>query len=185
MWGGYYGGWDGVARGRWAELWREMTWPSGGGGNDAGRSLKKARWESRTIVFIDESRLSQRPHRCRTWSVRGQTPVLQYHLNWKTLSAIAKVSGWNFYFRFYPGPIRSAQVVHFLSHLMRQVSWNAADYLRWVEEPPKREGADFVREHNARLWWRFYPPTLRSSILKTTARATPDKLSLARGPDLS
>ena len=25
----------------------------------------------------------------RTWSPRGQTPVLQYHFNWKTLSAYA------------------------------------------------------------------------------------------------
>jgi hypothetical protein len=47
---------------------------------------KKAENESRTIVFIDESGLSQRPHRCRTCAPRGQTPVLQYHFNWKMLS---------------------------------------------------------------------------------------------------
>ena len=46
---------------------------------------KKAKNEGRTIVFIDESGLSQRPHRCRTWAPRGQTPVLQYNFNWKTL----------------------------------------------------------------------------------------------------
>jgi hypothetical protein len=49
-------------------------------------------------VFIDESGLSQRPHRCRTWSPRGQTPVLQYSFNWKKLSAIAGITWWNFYF---------------------------------------------------------------------------------------
>ena len=38
---------------------------------------KKAKNEGRTIVFIDESGLSERPHRCRTWAPRGQTPVLQ------------------------------------------------------------------------------------------------------------
>jgi hypothetical protein len=47
---------------------------------------KKAENEGRTIVFIDESGLSQRPHRCRTWAPRGPTPVLQYHFNWKMLS---------------------------------------------------------------------------------------------------
>jgi hypothetical protein len=47
---------------------------------------KKAKNEGRMIV--DESGLSQRPHRCRTWAPRGQTPVLQYHFNWKMLSAI-------------------------------------------------------------------------------------------------
>src|SRR6266487_5485114 len=53
---------------------------------------KKAKNEGRTIVFIDESGLSERPHRCRTWAPRGQTPVLQYHFNWKMRSAIAGVT---------------------------------------------------------------------------------------------
>jgi hypothetical protein len=68
---------------------------------------KKAKNEGRTIVFIDESGLSERPHRCRTWAPRGQTPVLQYHFNWKTLSAMAGVTWWNFYFRLFPGAIRN------------------------------------------------------------------------------
>jgi hypothetical protein len=62
---------------------------------------KKAKNEGRTIIFIDESGLSERPHRCRTWAPRGQTPVLQYHFNWKTLSAMAGVTWWNFYFRLF------------------------------------------------------------------------------------
>jgi hypothetical protein len=65
------------------------------------------------IVFVDESGLSQRPHRCRTWAPRGQTPVLQYHFNWKTLSATAGVTWWNFCFRLFPEAIRSPQVVQF------------------------------------------------------------------------
>jgi hypothetical protein len=67
------------------------------------------------IVFIDESGLSERPHRCRTWAPRGQTPVLQYHFNWKMLSAIAGVTWWNFYFRLFPGAIRSPQIIEFRS----------------------------------------------------------------------
>jgi transposase len=39
---------------------------------------KTARQQGHTIVFIYENGLSQRPHRCRTWSPRGETPVLQY-----------------------------------------------------------------------------------------------------------
>jgi hypothetical protein len=42
------------------------------------KAKKKALKESRILVFIDESGLSQRPHRCRTWAPRGQTPILQY-----------------------------------------------------------------------------------------------------------
>jgi DDE superfamily endonuclease len=82
---------------------------------------KKAKNEGRTIVFIDENGLSQRPHRCRTWAPRGQTPVLQYHFNWKMLSVIAGVTWWNFYFRPFPGAIRSRQIIEFLSHLRRHI----------------------------------------------------------------
>ena len=83
--------------------------------------VAEAKNEGRTIIFIDESGLSERPHRCRTWAPRGQTPVLQYHFNWKTLSAMAGVTWWNFYFRLFPGTIRSPQIIEFLSHLMRHI----------------------------------------------------------------
>lgn len=82
---------------------------------------KNAARQGRIIVFIDESGLSERPHRVRTWSPRGQTPVLQYHFNWKTLSAIAGITLWNFYFRLYPGSVRGPQVVDFLRQLSRHL----------------------------------------------------------------
>ena len=49
----------------------------------------------------------------RTWAPRGQTPVLQYHFNWKLLSATAGITWRNFYFRLYRGTIRTAQVLNF------------------------------------------------------------------------
>jgi hypothetical protein len=54
-----------------------------------------------------------------TWAPRGQTPVLQYHFTWKTLSAMAGITWCNFYFRLFPG--RSPQAVEFLSHLLRHI----------------------------------------------------------------
>ena len=57
----------------------------------------------------------------RTWAPRGQTPVLQYHFNWKVLSATAGITWWNFYFRLYPTTIRAPQVVDFLGHLLRHL----------------------------------------------------------------
>ena len=47
--------------------------------------------------------------------------MLQYHFNWKTLSAMAGVTWWNFYFRLFPGAIKSPQVVEFLQHLLRHL----------------------------------------------------------------
>ncbi|MGH7745353.1 MAG: transposase [Candidatus Dormibacteria bacterium] len=73
------------------------------------------------MVFLDESGLSQRPHRCRTWSRRGQTPVLPYRFNWKTLSVIVGITLGSFYFRLYPGAIRAPQIVTFLKHLLRHI----------------------------------------------------------------
>jgi transposase len=82
---------------------------------------KKAQREGRTIVFIDESGLSERPSVARTWSRRGHTPVLQHSFNWKQLSAIAGLSFWQFYFRFFPGAIRSEQIIAFVAALKRQI----------------------------------------------------------------
>jgi transposase len=57
----------------------------------------------------------------KTWAPIGQTPVLQYRFNWKQLSLIAGVTYWNFYFRFFPGAIKSPQIVAFLQALIRQI----------------------------------------------------------------
>ena len=73
------------------------------------------------IVFVDESGLSERPTRVRTWAPRGQTPVIQFHFNWKQLSMIAGLSVRQCLFRFHEGAIRSAQIVEFLKVLRRHL----------------------------------------------------------------
>lgn len=82
---------------------------------------KKAQREGRTIVFIDESGLSERPSVARTWRLRGKTPVLQHSFTWKQLSAIAGLTFNQFYFRFFPGAIRSEQIIEFLGALKQQL----------------------------------------------------------------
>src|SRR5215469_7078956 len=101
--------------------WNATSRRLGAGRSTAGRSLKKALLEGRTIVFVDESGLSERPHRVRTWAPRGQTPLLQYHFNWKVLSVAAGITWWNFYFRLYRRTIRGAEVTDFLGHLLRHL----------------------------------------------------------------
>jgi transposase len=108
-------------------------------------------------VFIDESGLSQRPHRCRTWSPRGQTPVLQYSFNWKTLSAMAGVTWWNFYFRMYPGSIRSPQVVQFLSHLIRHIPNDMLVIWDGLRSHRSRLVKDFVAQQNGRIELEYLP----------------------------
>lgn len=82
---------------------------------------KNAAKRGQTIVFVDESGLSERPTRVRTWAPRGQTPVLQYSFSWHQLSAIAGVTCWQFYFRLFAGSIKGPQIVEFLKALTRQV----------------------------------------------------------------
>lgn len=82
---------------------------------------KKALKEGRTLVFVDESGLSERPSVVRTWAPRGQTPQLRFSHAWGKLSVIAGITWWEFYFRLYRGSIRAAQAVDFLGHLRRQV----------------------------------------------------------------
>lgn len=82
---------------------------------------KKARQERRVIVLIDESGLSERPTRVRTWAPKGQTPVIQFHFNWKQLSMIAGMSFSNTYFRLHEGAIKSEQIVAFLKALIKQI----------------------------------------------------------------
>jgi len=67
---------------------------------------KKSPARGRLIAFIDESGLSERPTRVRTWAPVGQTPVIQFHFNWKHLSVIAGLTCANCVFRFHEGSIK-------------------------------------------------------------------------------
>jgi hypothetical protein len=72
---------------------------------DLARAQKKCAAERRLIVFIDESALSERPTRVRTWAPNGCTPIVQFHFNWKHVSAIAGLTRTNFLFRLYDGAV--------------------------------------------------------------------------------
>ena len=125
--------------------------------DDLARIKKKARKEGRTIVFIDESGLSTRPHRVRTWAPRGQTPVIQETFGWKSLSVIAGMTLWNFYFQIHPGSIKSEQVVEFLKALLRHlrvpllILWDGAAIHR------SKIIKDFVAGTNGRLTLESLP----------------------------
>jgi len=73
------------------------------------------------------------------------------------LSAIAGVTWWNFYFRLFPGAIRSPQIIEFLTHLLRHVSGPLL--VIWDGLPSHRSRAvrDFVTSTNNRLHIEFLP----------------------------
>ena len=65
--------------------------------------------------------MSERPTRVRTWAPKGQTPIIQFHFNWKHVSVIAGLTRMNCLFRFHDGAIRSPQIVEFLKALRRHL----------------------------------------------------------------
>jgi len=85
------------------------------------RAKNKSLKEGRTIVFVDESGLSERPSVVRTGARIGQTPQLVFSHAWGKLSVIAGITWWEFYFRLFRGSIKSRQAVEFLGHLRRQI----------------------------------------------------------------
>ena len=110
-----------------------------------------------TIVFVDESGLSERPHRCRTWAPRGETPVLQYHFNWKWLSAMAGITWGNFYFRLFPGTIRSPQVGVCLEHLVRHLPGKVLVIWDRLGTHRSRLVREFLAAQGGRLTLEYLP----------------------------
>jgi len=123
-------------------------------------------------VFIDESGLSQRPHRCRTWSPKGQTPVLQYSFNWKKLSAVAGITWWNFYFQLHAGSIRSPQVVEFLSHLKRHIKNKLLVIWDRSKTHRSRLVQQFVAGQKGAICIEYLPASPLSSIRRNTSGGT-------------
>ncbi len=101
--------------------------------------------------------MSQRPHRVRTWSRRGQTPVLQYNFNWDKLSAVAGITFYNFYFRLYKGSIKSAEVVDFLGALLRHIPGRLLIVWDRLSAHKSRTTQQFIAAQGERLWMEYLP----------------------------
>lgn len=110
------------------------------------------------IVFIDESGISERPTRVRTWAPKGCTPVIQFHFNWNHVSVIAGLTRTNCLFRLHEGSIKKEEIVEFLkalkSHLQQPllVIWDGL----------KAHRSRLVREYldglNGHIRLAFLPP---------------------------
>jgi transposase len=83
---------------------------------------------------------------------------VQYSFQWKTLSAIAGLTWWNFYFQLYPSSIRSAQVVEFLKALTQHIAQPLL--VVWDRLPSHRSKMvwEFVEDLNGRIHLEYLPP---------------------------
>ena len=62
---------------------------------------------------------------------------------------------WNFYFRLFPGSIRSPQVVEFLCHLLRHIPGKLLVVWNGLRSPRGHLVWDFVRQQRGRIWLEF------------------------------
>jgi len=83
--------------------------------------------EGATVVFVDESGFSQRPSVRRTWAPRGQTPVVDDHVNWTRLSAIGALA-WRpgeaavrLFLSLHDHAVRQPDIVSYLRSLRRHI----------------------------------------------------------------
>ena len=83
--------------------------------------------------------------------------MLQYHFTWKTLSAVAGVTFWNFYFRLFAGAIRSPQIIEFLGHLLGHLDGKLLIVWDGLAAHRSRAVREFVRQQRGRLWLEFLP----------------------------
>jgi transposase len=120
-------------------------------------SKKNARREGRLIVFVDESGVSERPTRIRTWAMKGQTPVVQFHFNWHQLSLIAGMHFSGVCFRLHDGTIAKEQVVEFLKALLAH--WRRPLLILWDSLQAHRSHLvrDYVAATEGRIQLHFLP----------------------------
>jgi hypothetical protein len=99
--------------------------------------------------------------------------VLQYHFNWKVLSAVAGITWWNFYFRLYQRTIRAPQVVDFLAHLLRQLPGRLLVIWDRSKTHRSRLVGEFVAGQRGRLALDYLPAYAPNSIRWSTYGFTP------------
>jgi transposase len=118
---------------------------------------------------LDESGFSEKPSVRRTWSPKGQTPVLRAPVNWQQLSAIGALalspdrSQVRTFLSLHPAPIRAPQVIGFLRSLPRHL--RAKVLLVWDRLSAHRAGLtrDWIasQRHWLQLeWLPAYAPEL-------------------------
>ncbi|NJS37259.1 MAG: IS630 family transposase [Brachymonas sp.] len=129
--------------------WKQRTWPA---------LKKKPQREGRLIVFVDESGISERPTRVRTWAPKGQTPVIQFHFNWNHISVIAGLTRTNCLFRLHEGSIKKEEIVDFLKALKAQLRQKLLIIWDGLKAHRSRLVREYVDSQEGHIQIAFLPP---------------------------
>ena len=92
------------------------------------------------------------------WAPKGNTPVLQYNFNWKSLSAVAGLTFLNFYFRLYPGSVKGEQVVDFLKALVQHIGGPLLVVCDGLPAHRSRVVRDYITDLDSWIHIEYLPP---------------------------
>ena len=120
-------------------------------------SKKIAKCEGPLIVFVDESGVSERPTRIKTWGIRGEKPVVQFHFNCHHLSLIAGMHCTGMCFRLHDGSIAKEQVVAFLQALLAHLRQPLLILWDNLQANRSRLVRDYVATTGGRIKLNFLP----------------------------
>lgn len=128
--------------------WKDKQWP---------QIKAKAKEEGRTIVFVDESGLTQKPAAKNTWAPEGETPVLELNFNWKKLSVIGGITIKSLYFQLHESSVKAPEVVAFLKHLQQHIPGKLL--VIWDGLPAHRSQivAEYLASTKGRVWVERLP----------------------------
>lgn len=83
---------------------------------------------------------------------------MQYSFSWKQLSAISGVSFWRFYFRLFPGSIKSPQIVEFLKALLATIGKRLLIIWDRLQAHCSRLVREYVEQQRGSIALEFLPP---------------------------
>jgi transposase len=128
--------------------WKTQRWP---------QIRDEAVAQGRTIVFVDESGLTQKPATKKTWSPEGQTPQIEMNFNWKTLSVIGGISLQSLYFQIHEQSVKSAQVIEFLGHLQRHIEGKLLIVWDGLPAHRSKQVQEYLKTTEGRIWLERLP----------------------------
>lgn len=128
--------------------WKDKKWPE---------IKAKAQAEERTIVFVDESGLTQKPAAKSTWAPRGETPVLELNFNWKKLSVIGGITLKSLYFQLHEDSVKAPEVVAFLQHLQQHIAGKLLVIWDGLAAHRSKLVGDYLSSTEGRVWVERLP----------------------------
>ena len=110
------------------------------------------------IVFVDESALSERPTRVRTWAPKGKTPLIGFHFGWTHVWAIAALTYTGCMFRLHKGSISKEQHVEFIKALRARLKQRLLVVWDALKAHRSKLMRDYVASTEGDIELAFLPP---------------------------